>query len=193
LLKTYDLGLDRNGKPVELTAERIAEFFFDILHGSIQVSKISGEFDLASIVSGLTSSNSIETSIAMVTEPSAPRTSPTATVPPVLVAAESEQPLGVADEIVLPTLPAEELPSPQEAHSAVKESTVPDTDTLPTVEEAEPEPEPEDGNDNQAVVEHSADITTNSRAATSFCQQCGAALEEGCAFCGECGMPQNQA
>lgn len=192
LLKTYDIGLDRNGKPIDLTAEHIAEFFFGILHGSIQVSKISGEFDLASIVSGLTPSNSVETTIATDTEPSAPRTSPTATVTPVVAAAESEQPLGVSYETVLPTLSVEELTSPQEAHSAIDKSIVPDMESLPTEQKAEPKSEPDNEDNSQVAVAHSADTPTDSGTAKNFCQQCGTAVEEGCAFCGECGMPQNQ-
>jgi len=46
--------------------------------------------------------------------------SPAVTVTPVVAAAESEQPLGVADEIVLPTLPAEELSSSREGHSHLR-------------------------------------------------------------------------
>ena len=54
LLRIYDLGIGADGVSVDLTPERIAEFFFDILHGKISVSNISGEFDLASIVNGMT-------------------------------------------------------------------------------------------------------------------------------------------
>ncbi len=54
LLHTYDLGLSQDGTHVELTPERIAQFFFSILWGKTPVSTISGEFDLASIVNGST-------------------------------------------------------------------------------------------------------------------------------------------
>ena len=54
LLHTYDLGLDAAGKVVELTPERIAEFFFDILHGKIEVSDLDGDFDISTIVRHLT-------------------------------------------------------------------------------------------------------------------------------------------
>lgn len=42
LLKTYDLGIDADGKPATLTMERIRDFFFDILHG--KVKDIDGSF-----------------------------------------------------------------------------------------------------------------------------------------------------
>ena len=46
LLKTYDLGLDANGKPAELTIERIRRFFFDILNGRIAVKPLDGKFSI---------------------------------------------------------------------------------------------------------------------------------------------------
>jgi hypothetical protein len=51
LLKTYDLGTDAQGEPVVLTINRIRDFFFDILHGRIQVSEMNGKFDISEIVS----------------------------------------------------------------------------------------------------------------------------------------------
>lgn len=96
LLRTYDLGLDRNGAPVELTTERIAEFFFSILHGNIQVSTISGDFDLASIVSGLTSPSSTEELAGSVTELSTPDESATAVEDQFEIAVESEPPTSEA-------------------------------------------------------------------------------------------------
>jgi membrane protease subunit (stomatin/prohibitin family) len=113
-------------------------------------------------------------------------------VTPVVAAAESEQPLGVSYETVLPTLSVEELTSPQEAHSAIDKSIVPDMESLPTEQKAEPKSEPDNEDNSQVAVAHSADTPTDSGTAKNFCQQCGTAVEEGCAFCGECGMPQNQ-
>jgi hypothetical protein len=46
MLKTYDLGLDSNGKPAVLTTERIREFFFDILQGRITVQNLDGSFSI---------------------------------------------------------------------------------------------------------------------------------------------------
>lgn len=46
MLKTYDLGLDQDGTPAVLTIERIREFFFNILHGKINVKNIEGTFSI---------------------------------------------------------------------------------------------------------------------------------------------------
>lgn len=46
LLKTYDLGIDADGKPATLTMERIRDFFFDILHGKVKVKDIDGSFNI---------------------------------------------------------------------------------------------------------------------------------------------------
>ncbi len=46
LLKTYDLGLDQDGKPAFLTIDRIREFFFEILHGKIKVKDLDGTFSI---------------------------------------------------------------------------------------------------------------------------------------------------
>lgn len=54
LLRTYDLGLDKNGNPVPLTPERVASFFFDILDGKITVPDLRGDFDIGSIIRGET-------------------------------------------------------------------------------------------------------------------------------------------
>ena len=37
LLKTYDLGVDANGELCEIIPEKVADFFFNLLHGKIQV------------------------------------------------------------------------------------------------------------------------------------------------------------
>jgi hypothetical protein len=52
LLRKYDLGPHAEGKPVQLTSEQIAGFFFPILDGKVAVPDISGEFDMGSIVRG---------------------------------------------------------------------------------------------------------------------------------------------
>jgi hypothetical protein len=49
LLKTYDLGIDAKGQPATLTMEKIRNFFFDILHGKIEIQKIDGRFDISQI------------------------------------------------------------------------------------------------------------------------------------------------
>ena len=46
LLKTYDLGMDSEGKPALLTIERIRTFFFDLLAGKIKVKDIDGSFNI---------------------------------------------------------------------------------------------------------------------------------------------------
>lgn len=46
LLKTYDLGLDKDGKNAVLTVENIREFFFGILTGRIEVQPIDGTFNI---------------------------------------------------------------------------------------------------------------------------------------------------
>jgi hypothetical protein len=49
LLKTYDIGTDKNGKPATLTVDKIRDFFFDILHGKIEIKNIDGKFDISQI------------------------------------------------------------------------------------------------------------------------------------------------
>ena len=46
MLKTYDLGTDKDGKPALLTVERIRSFFFDILLGKITVKDLDGSFSI---------------------------------------------------------------------------------------------------------------------------------------------------
>ena len=46
LLKTYDLGIGSDGKPAQLTTERIRAFFFDILQGRIKVQDMDGSFSI---------------------------------------------------------------------------------------------------------------------------------------------------
>lgn len=46
LLKTYDLGTDSDGKPAQLTTERIRSFFFDVLQGRISIKDLDGKFSI---------------------------------------------------------------------------------------------------------------------------------------------------
>ena len=46
LLKTYDLGLNKDGGNAALTVENIREFFFGIMSGRIEVQTISGTFNI---------------------------------------------------------------------------------------------------------------------------------------------------
>lgn len=53
LLKTYDMGVDKDGKLVMLTLGKICDFFFDILQGKIEIQKIDGKFDISQITGKL--------------------------------------------------------------------------------------------------------------------------------------------
>ena len=46
LLKTYDLGFDKDGNNAYLTIENIRKFFFDIQSGRIEVKPMSGTFNI---------------------------------------------------------------------------------------------------------------------------------------------------
>ena len=46
LLKTYDLGPDKDGKTAVLSFDRLREFFFGILRGSIAVQDMHGNFSI---------------------------------------------------------------------------------------------------------------------------------------------------
>lgn len=46
MLKTYDLGTDKDGKPALLTTDRIRAFFFDLLHGKIKIKDLDGSFSI---------------------------------------------------------------------------------------------------------------------------------------------------
>lgn len=50
LLKTYDLGIGKDGKAALLTEERIHEFFGNILNGKIAVRTMDAKFDISSII-----------------------------------------------------------------------------------------------------------------------------------------------
>lgn len=49
LLKTYDLGIDKDGKAIPLTIEKIRDFFFGILNGKIAVQDLDGKFNISEI------------------------------------------------------------------------------------------------------------------------------------------------
>ncbi len=49
LLKTYDLGIDKEGNPKVLSIDNIRNFFFDILSGKIQIQDMDGTFNISEI------------------------------------------------------------------------------------------------------------------------------------------------
>ena len=160
LLRVYDLGIGADGVSVDLTPERIAEFFFDILHGKISVSNISGEFDLASIVNGMTpgvAAQALWGSGGEVAEP---------------VEESSQQPQSVEGA------ETDEQPAPSALIAQVQESTEPKsepTDVGPAT--------PVNAENAQRIAE-----ATPSEAANRFCKHCGTEAEEGSAFCENCGQ-----
>jgi hypothetical protein len=117
LIQTYDLGLGNDGKPVELTPERIAEFFFAVLHGKIEVSTISGAFDMASILSSITPALVAQEPPAPASEATEPAGQPQKTVasatPPQAATAEPVQ--AETDAQKLPQLVAESEGPPPES------------------------------------------------------------------------------
>ncbi|MBR5133716.1 MAG: hypothetical protein IKV29_06395 [Alistipes sp.] len=50
LLRTYDMGLDKDGNPASLEIGKIRDFFFDILHGKIEIKDMDGKFSFSDIV-----------------------------------------------------------------------------------------------------------------------------------------------
>jgi len=50
LYKNYDLGVDEKGEPIPMTFDKIRSFFFQILHGTIDVAEIDGKFNISDIV-----------------------------------------------------------------------------------------------------------------------------------------------
>ena len=50
LLKTYDLGIDTDGRNKGLTIENISEFFFNILYGKIDIQEMEGDFSMKDII-----------------------------------------------------------------------------------------------------------------------------------------------
>jgi len=53
LLKTYDMGIGKDGKPAILTFDKIRDFFFEILHGKIEIQNLDGKFDISQITGKL--------------------------------------------------------------------------------------------------------------------------------------------
>jgi hypothetical protein len=49
LLNSYDLGVDKDGQTATLSVEKISKFFFDVLHGIIEVQPMEGKFDINQI------------------------------------------------------------------------------------------------------------------------------------------------
>jgi hypothetical protein len=49
LLKTYDLGIDKDGKNAVLSIDNIREFFFGVMSGRIDVQPIDGTFNINDI------------------------------------------------------------------------------------------------------------------------------------------------
>lgn len=50
LLRTYDFGLDVNGKPCQLSFDKIRSFFFNILLGKTDIRLMSGTFRLSEFI-----------------------------------------------------------------------------------------------------------------------------------------------
>ncbi len=53
LLKTYDLGTDVDGNPVDLTPDRISGFFFELLKGNIEPQRLDAKFSLSEVAGRL--------------------------------------------------------------------------------------------------------------------------------------------
>lgn len=49
LLKTYDLGMDDKGQPINITIELLREFFFNILNGKIEIQELDGRVDITQL------------------------------------------------------------------------------------------------------------------------------------------------
>ena len=50
LLRTYDLGVDKDGNIATLEVGKVRDFFFDILNGKIEIKDMDGKFSFADIV-----------------------------------------------------------------------------------------------------------------------------------------------
>jgi len=160
LLRTYDLGLGADGAPVELTPERISGFFFDILLGKIQVSVMSGEFDLASIVNNFGKNASAST--------------PSATVPASVVPKEQESPMA----------PSHKVEAPTASHSTIN----PLADTVENIEQHAKATEDEPNLQLGSKDAHQEVQTESTESSKVLCSACGAEVEEGSPFCGDCGV-----
>lgn len=49
LLKTYDMGTDKDGNVAVLSIDRIRDFFFDVLSGKIEIQEMDGKFNITEI------------------------------------------------------------------------------------------------------------------------------------------------
>lgn len=49
LLTTYKMGIDSTGKSVDMSFDRIREFFFNIMLGKVEVQEMNGSFNIAEI------------------------------------------------------------------------------------------------------------------------------------------------
>lgn len=49
LLKPYEIGTDKNGKPIVLSIEKIRDFFFAIMHGKVEIQNMDGKFSISQI------------------------------------------------------------------------------------------------------------------------------------------------
>lgn len=160
LLRIYDLGMGADGVSVDLTPERIAEFFFDILHGKISVSNISGEFDLASIVNGMTPGVATQALWGSGGEAAEP------------VEESSQQPQSVEGA------ETKEQSAPGAPIAQEQESTEPKTEPADTGPAT-----PVNAENVQRIAK-----AQPGEAANHVCRHCGTEAEEGSAFCENCGQ-----
>jgi len=164
LLRTFDLGSGPDGKPVELTPERISEFFFDILTGKTPISIISGEFDLASIVSGFTpavSAATTATQAQVIVEPAAQQS-------PIPAVTETEQPATIEPL-------GDAVGMAQEQTQAKEGGPIAQFDS----------------NDARHIGVQKEIQAAPPESPKVFCKACGAEVEEGSPFCGDCGNSLN--
>jgi hypothetical protein len=160
LLRTYDLGLGPDGGPVELTPERISEFFFEILLGKIQVSLISGEFDLASIVSNFT--------------PNASASTPSAKIAGSVVPKEQDSPIAPPHGVEEPTMPPSTIvPLPDAVESKGQQTKATEDGSTAQLGSKDAKQESQ---------------TESIEPSNVFCRGCGAEVEVGSPFCGDCGI-----
>jgi len=175
LLRTYDLGLDKDGKPIELTSERIAKFFFDILQGKISVSAISGEFDLASMVSGLNPAMPVESQPA---PPLRQDESSGLESPPVSTSGTAE--LTEPEAMKISNLEVNESEGMQASGARTSETGESATQLMPgTVDSA---------NEFVSTTNVQQEVPSESTEEIGIiCRHCGAVVEKGCSFCESCG------
>ena len=163
LLRIYDLGTGSDGVSVELTPERILEFFVDILHRKISVSSLSGEFDLASIVRGMAPGTATQAPSDSGGEAGRPVEVPWPQHPCAEPAETAEQAAPFA-------------PAPQESRPADPETETTEAGLAPRV----------NADDAPTLIE-----TQPGEAADHVCKHCGTEAEEGAAFCESCGQSLN--